>query len=209
MLRCAGGVEWLNAFYILRWMSWQILLTAYTQPHLKSSPAWSKEVKVAGHVFHFLFLDINHLQVQRDTKDKLKYDCWKYREKCMYSLCVCDNKTVLQLSRGSVILTTNETGDLISRCLPVWLMSSWCDGEQNMEAGDLKWSDFVMALRPHLLIRWKEEPLNEQVSGKYKLHIHIRDYSLFLNEHWTAADWIELNVKCRIKKRETSFSLIY
>lgn len=125
--------EWLNAFYILRWMSWQILLTAYTQPHLKSSPAWSKEVKVAGHVFYFLFLDINHLQVQRDTKDKLKYDCCKYREKCMYSLCVCDNKTVLQLSRGSVILTTNETGDLISRCLPVWLMSSWCDGEQNMK----------------------------------------------------------------------------
>lgn len=130
-------------------------------------------------------------------------------EKNVCTLCVCDNKTVLQLSRGSVILTTNETGDLISRCLPVWLMSSWCDGEQNMEAGDLKWSDFVMALRPHLLIIWKEEPLNEQVSGKYKLHIQIRDYGLFLDEHWTAADWIELNVKCRIKKRETSFSLIY
>lgn len=40
-------------------------------------------------------------------------------EKNVSTLCVCDNKIVLQLSRGSVVLTTNETGDVISRCLPV------------------------------------------------------------------------------------------
>lgn len=222
MLRCAGGVEWLNAFYILRWMSWQILLTAYTQPHLKSSPAWSKEVKVAGHVFHFLFF--RHQSFTGAKKHKRQTEIWLLEiPRKMYVLFVC---VIIKL------FFSCHVGQLSSQLMKrvIWLagvyrFDSWAADvtvnrtwKQNCrpsphrlmtEAGDLKWSDFVMAFRPHLLIRWKEEPLNEQLSGKYKLHIHIRDYGLFLDEHWTAADWIELNVKCRIKKRETSFSLIY